>query len=145
MGLGLCEACLRQTLSSSLQKNTDCVGGKADWFPTSCCVPRRKVNWEAVLSEPVFLPSIIKVAVNCLNISEISKYIYIYIYAWSSQVVLAVKNPPANAGDMRCRFDPWSGRSLAEGLGSPLQCSYLENPLERRGLVSIGLQRGGHD
>ena len=23
------------------------------------------------------------------------------------QVALEVKNPPANAGDMRCRFDPW--------------------------------------
>ena len=21
-----------------------------------------------------------------------------------------VKNPPANAGDMRCRFDPWVGK-----------------------------------
>ena len=25
----------------------------------------------------------------------------------ASQVVLVVKNPPANAGDKRCRFDPW--------------------------------------
>ena len=28
---------------------------------------------------------------------------------WDSQVVLVVKNPPANAGD-RCRFDPWVGK-----------------------------------
>ena len=25
----------------------------------------------------------------------------------ASQVTLVVKNPPANAGDMRGRFDPW--------------------------------------
>ena len=26
---------------------------------------------------------------------------------WASQVVLVVKNLPAIAGDVRCRFDPW--------------------------------------
>ena len=29
---------------------------------------------------------------------------------WASQVVLVVKNLPANAGDMRCRFDLWVGK-----------------------------------
>ena len=28
----------------------------------------------------------------------------------ASQVVLVVKNPSANAGDMRCGFDPWVGK-----------------------------------
>ena len=28
----------------------------------------------------------------------------------ASQVVLVVKNPPASAGDLRCRFDPWVGK-----------------------------------
>ena len=32
-------------------------------------------------------------------------------YSWVSQVVLVVKNPPANAGH-RCRFDPWVGKML---------------------------------
>ena len=27
-----------------------------------------------------------------------------------SQLALVVKNPPANAGDMRLRFDPWVGK-----------------------------------
>ena len=26
--------------------------------------------------------------------------------AWASQMALVLKNPPANAGDMRCGFDP---------------------------------------
>ena len=35
-------------------------------------------------------------------------FIYMYIYLWASQVVLVVKNPPANAGSVkRCRFDLW--------------------------------------
>ena len=41
-----------------------------------------------------------------------------------------VKNPPANAGDVRDSFRPvpgW-GRSPGEGNGNPLQCSCLENP-----------------
>ena len=33
--------------------------------------------------------------------------------AWASQAVPAVKNPPANAGDMRRRFDPWIRKILA--------------------------------
>ena len=28
----------------------------------------------------------------------------------TSQVALVVKNPPANAGDVRDRFDPWVGK-----------------------------------
>ena len=29
------------------------------------------------------------------------------IWSLASQVVLVVKSLPGNAGDMRCRFDPW--------------------------------------
>ena len=51
---------------------------------------------------------------------------------WVSQVVLVVKNPPANAGDARdVGLFPGSGRSLGEGNGNPLQCSCLENPRDR--------------
>ena len=43
-----------------------------------------------------------------------------------------VKNLPANAGDTRYMGSiPWSGRFPGEGNGSPLQCSYLENPMDR--------------
>ena len=47
-------------------------------------------------------------------------------------VVLGVKNPRANAGDVR---DPSSipglGTSLGGGHANPLQYSYLENPMDR--------------
>ena len=39
----------------------------------------------------------------------------------------AVKNPPANAGDVDST--PGSGRSLGEGNGDPLQYSCLGNPM----------------
>ena len=43
---------------------------------------------------------------------------------------LVVKNPPANAGDIRdVSLVPGSGRSPGEGQGNPLQCPCLENPM----------------
>ena len=50
----------------------------------------------------------------------------------ASQVALAVKNLPASAGDLRDTGSvPGSGRSSGEGHGNPLQCSCLENPIDR--------------
>ena len=49
-----------------------------------------------------------------------------------SQVVLVVKNPPANTGDAGdVDSIPGSGRSSGEGNGNPLQYSCLENPMDR--------------
>ena len=64
-----------------------------------------------------------------------------------SQMVLVVKNMPANAGDIRdAGLIPGWGRSLGGGSGNPLQYSCLENPMdgEPGGLQSIGMQRVGH-
>ena len=58
-----------------------------------------------------------------------------------------VKNPPADAGDIRDAGSILgSGRSLGGGHGHPLQCSCLENPMEESGgLQSIGSHRVRHD
>ena len=51
---------------------------------------------------------------------------------WASQVVLVVKNLPANAGEVRdTGLIPRLGRSLGGGHGNPLQYSCLENPMDR--------------
>ena len=43
-----------------------------------------------------------------------------------------VKNPPVNAGDVRdVGSIPGSGRSPREGNGNTLQCSCLENSMDR--------------
>ena len=50
----------------------------------------------------------------------------------ASQVVLGIKNPPANAGDSRdMDLIPGSVRFPGEGNGNPLQYSYLGNPMDR--------------
>ena len=50
----------------------------------------------------------------------------------ASQVMLVVKNPPANAGDVEdVGSIPGSGRSPGGGHGDPLQYSCLGNPMDR--------------
>jgi len=50
--------------------------------------------------------------------------------------VLIVKNPPANAGDIRdVGSIPGSGRSPGGGNDNPLQYSCLENPHGQRSLA----------
>ena len=46
----------------------------------------------------------------------------------------SVKNPPANAGDIRdVGLIPGLGRSPGGGHGNPLQYSCLKNPMDRGG------------
>ena len=61
----------------------------------------------------------------CLFVSSHSK-------EWTFQVVLVVKNLPANAGDVRAvGLIPGLGRSPGGGHGNPLQYSWLENLMDR--------------
>ena len=67
---------------------------------------------------------------------------------WASQLALVVKNPPANAGDIRDvglipgLEDPLEGRH-----GNPLQYSCLENPINRGAWWATvhGVARAEHD
>ena len=54
------------------------------------------------------------------------------ITTWASQMALVIKNPPVNAGDIRNAGSiPGLGRLPGGGQGNPLQCSCLENPVDR--------------
>ena len=56
-------------------------------------------------------------------------------------MALVVKNPPANAGDIRYMGSiPGLGRSPGERIGNPLQYSCLENPHGQRSLVGYSPQ-----
>ena len=52
------------------------------------------------------------------RLSSISRIIWLHrkkkkkkpATSMASQVALVVKNPPADAGDMRCRLNPWVGK-----------------------------------
>ena len=53
-------------------------------------------------------------------------------FRWASQVALVVKNPPANAGDIRDTGSiPGLGRSPGGGHDSTLQYSCQDNPVDR--------------
>ena len=68
----------------------------------------------------VYLDSIIWICYNLHN------------HSWASQVVLVVKNLPANAGDIRdVDLIPGSGRSPGVGHGNPPQYSCLQNSMNR--------------
>ena len=54
------------------------------------------------------------------------------MFGGASQVVLVVKNPPANAGDVRdAGLIHGSGRSPGGEHGNPAKYSCLENPMDR--------------
>jgi len=57
-----------------------------------------------------------------------------------------VKNPPANAEDVRDMGSiPVLGRYSEEGNGNPLQYSCLENPMDRGTWWVMGSQRVRHN
>ena len=59
-------------------------------------------------------------------------FVYNLNIVGDSQVVLVVKNLPANAGEESdMGLIPGSGRSLGVGNGNPLQYSCLENSMDR--------------
>ena len=56
----------------------------------------------------------------------------------ASQVALVVKNPPANAGDIRdAGLVPGLGRYPGGEHGNPLQYSCLKNPMDRGARLAI--------
>jgi len=66
---------------------------------------------------------------NGITVNLTSCNLLFSLYPWA---VLAVKNPPANAGDIRdVDSIPGSGRSPGGEHGNPLQYSCLENPMDR--------------
>ena len=68
-----------------------------------------------------------------LIISQLCTHYFIYIILFrASQFALVVRNPPANAGDLRdSGLIPAWGTSPGGGSGNPLQYSCLENLMDR--------------
>ena len=63
--------------------------------------------------------------------SDFHFHFHTHIHLWGSQVALAAKNPPANAGDIKDMGSiPGLERSPEEGNGNPFQYSCLENPMD---------------
>ena len=68
----------------------------------------------------------------CVNTTSLQEFSRNTLGVESRLVALAVKNPPANAGDMRdVGLIPGSGKSPGGGNGKPLRCLCPENPTDR--------------
>ena len=76
------------------------------------------------------------------NLANVIFYMYILLLQ-ASQMVLVVKNPLANAGDIKdTGLIPGLGRSPGEGNGNPLQSSCLENSMDRGAWGAIYIVHG---
>ena len=75
-----------------------------------------------------------------------SKLVLFKLQIQGSQVVVMVKNLPANAGSDMGSI-PRLGRSPGAGHDNPLQYSCLESPMDRGTwwVTAMGLQRVRHD
>ena len=94
---------------------------------TSCCVHSAVVSWvHACLPLSLSQCSLLNRIAVRLGLSPNRPHFR------ASLVATVVKNLPANAGDIRDAGSiPGSERSPGGGHGNPLQCSCLENPMDR--------------
>ena len=73
-----------------------------------------------------------------------TNFIICKLYIESTQVVLAVKNPPADAGDVRDTGSiPVLGKPPGEGHGNPLQYSCRDNQRSLAGYSPWGCKESG--
>ena len=87
-----------------------------------------------------------------LSVSEYLFYFILFLFFYWTKVALRVfpcnsvgKKSACNAGDLGSI--PGWGRSPGEGNGNPLQCSSLQNPMDRGAWQAAvhGVTRVGHD
>ena len=63
--------------------------------------------------------------------AETFSYSYSVFYLPGLPISSVIKNLPANTADRRCGFDAWVRRILWRRAWNPLQCSCLNNPIDR--------------
>ena len=108
-----------------------------DYSPPSFSVhgisPARILEWVAIPFSRGSFQLRDQTHISCISWSAILGHAFDWSYmADSFPGDTVVKNPPANAGDMRdVSSIPGLGRSAGEGNGNPLQYSCLENPMDR--------------
>ena len=76
-------------------------------------------------------------AVGMKLVARLTRYWASYMIGWAPQVVLVVKNLPANARGVKDVGSIPGSRCPAGGHGNPLQYSWLENPMDREAWKAI--------
>ena len=82
-----------------------------------CCEEAQAATWKGPLYVSWPLPQL-TASISCRHVSkrafrrlQLPFFFLFWPSPWASQVVLVVKNPPTNAGDLkRLEFDPWVRR-----------------------------------
>ena len=99
----------------------------------SFLIPLHLCNWEMPVNFSGSLSRAYKPASNlCPKFRAEIVTFRSEVPAQASRVALVVKNLPANVGDRRdAGSTPASGRPTGGGHSNPLQCSCLENPMDR--------------
>ena len=101
-------------------------------------ITNKKITWIFIYRVETRPIEAMSMSSSCGNPSTqllLNKHIlstYIGLPRWEVKNPVAVKNLPANAGDLRTTGSiPGSGRSPGEGHDNPLQYSCLENSMDR--------------
>ena len=103
----------------------------------ACRIPMDREAWQATVhgvpkSQTQLSDFHSLICIHVLYITYVIYLAYIKYKCGASKVVLAVKNPPANAGDTGDSGSiPGSGSSPGEGNGNPLQYPCLGNSMNR--------------
>ena len=117
----------RQMLTKHRKVNLNNISG---WF-------FKKIYTFCLLQQFQVYRKIVEGSTECFNITHLQNPLLLSSnncvrHPWTSQVVLVVKNTPANAGDGQdAGLIPVSGKSSGGGRGNPFQYSCLENPMHR--------------
>ena len=100
--------CMKVKSESEVTQLCLTLGDPMDCSPPGSSIPgifqARVLEWGAIAYSAKLYPTL------CYPIECITEYTFVRATDWASQVMLVVKNPSANAGDMRCEFNPWVGK-----------------------------------
>ena len=106
-------------MSALIPLLTGKCSGPDETYESLSCVMYPAITYTKGTCQPRNIPILysnsytvyVLLSMESCSINPLISFVYHTLQTeWASQVVSVVKNPPANAGDMRRRFSPWVGK-----------------------------------